>query len=452
MKRYNRRNFLKKSLITVAGAVAVSSLDMPTWAAGGDYKALVCILLEGGADSINMVVPRDGMAYSDYANIRADQALRQESLLDLVSTTYGFHPRMNRMQQLYNRGNLAVVANVGMLNEPISHAQIRNANETGEQIPNLPDQLFSHNSQRDLWMLAGNSSKGWAAIAADESGKGNLVNISVGGRNLMQRGGQHKQFVINDAIYAFDDFYRVRPEDTSVGEAYRDLLAKEQAHHNKLVAMFAKTRLEEIDLLNRLSGVMEEPVTRFDRGVHEQGKSLGEQLELITRIIKAKLDGRDEGAFPNRQIFFVNYHGWDTHNEPLLDEPESNNGAHKVDYLDKSIGTFHDVMNRLGVFDQVTTFTISDFGRTVTSNGNGTDHGWGGHAYAAGGAVRGGIYGTMPEIKLGSPDMWGNVIVPTTSVEQYLAPLVSWWSDGAVDPATVFPNLNRFDGKLAFIS
>ena len=452
--KYNRRKFLEKSLLTLAGTMAMSAFGSDICWGAGDYKALVCIMLEGGADSFNMVVPhKDTSLYSEYQTVREEQALTRENLLELSSSVYGFHPRMTSMQQMFNQGNLAVIANVGMLNSPISHSQIEQANTTGEPIPNLPDQLFSHNTQRDLWMLAGNNNKGWAAVASDEMHLGNLVNISVGGRNLMQRGGQHKQFLVSDEIYAFDDFYRVRPEDTSVGEAYRKLLRQTISNPNRLIAMFAKTRVDEIELHNQLSGVMADPIVNFDRGVHEQGKSLGEQLELVTRLIKAKLDGNDKGAFPNRQIFFVNYHGWDTHNEPLLEEPESNNGAHKVDYLDKSLGTFHEVMKTLGVFDQVTTFTTSDFGRTITSNGNGTDHGWGGNAFVAGGAVQGGFHGTMPEIRTGSPDMWGNVMVPTTSVEQYLAPLVSWLSDGAVDPNKVFPKLeNNFPGHLDYMA
>ncbi len=445
MERIDRRNFLKQSLCTLAGLSLFPALRPGPARADGDYKALVFVFLFGGADSFNMVVPKsDTPRYDRYAQIRGGMAIPRDQLLDLSGSAYGFHPRMTRMQELFNQGRLAVVGNVGVLNQPIGHQEIAAAGNGG-QIDNLPDQLRAHNTQTDLWMLAGNTHQGWAARTADLLDIGDLVNISLHD-NLAQQGGRYKPLEVSDDIYEFLDFLDGdRPgSKTILGETFRRQLQQDSNHVNRLVRAFARARQYDIDIHNRLAGIMQDPIQEFGRGVHETGKSLGEQLELVTRLIEA----RTRGGFPGRQIFCVGHDSWDTHNEMIGTVPEANNGAHKVDYLDKCVGQFFDVMQTLGIADQVTLCTGSEFGRTVTSNGRGTDHGWGGHAFVCGGAVRGGFFGTMPDVGQGSADMLDNAIVPTTSVEQYLAGLVNWLGDGSLDLDAVFPNLSAFDSQI----
>jgi uncharacterized protein (DUF1501 family) len=441
--RINRRDFLKTSL-AMAGAATfpLTTFSSQSFAAGEDYKAIVCVLLEGGADAFNMVVPkRNNALYGKYAAVRGDMALTQSELLTLKNTAYGFHPQMKQLQKIFNQNKLAVVANVGALIKPIDPALVASADQIYGQLPNLPSQLFAHNTQRELWMTGNAAVKtptGWAARAADALDVGGLVNISVDGQNLMQRGGKYPALQVNGAIYAFDDFYRVRPPDTSVGEAYRAILAANANHAHKLVNNYANTRINQLAQAEQLSGVLPSPFQVFPRGVHESGKSLGEQLELVTRLIAAR------SHFAKRQIFFVNYHDWDTHQTPLASD------NHKVAYLDECLGLFYQQFSDnpalAAVADKVTTFTISDFGRTTSKNSTGgTDHGWGGHAFVLGKAVTGGIYGKIPEISIDSPHAIGERVVPTTSIEQYLAPLVTWLGVSDSGLSSVFPNLSSFD-------
>lgn len=441
--RINRRDFLKTSLAMAGGVTFPLTMFTPqSLAADEDYKAIVCVLLEGGADAFNMVVPkRNNVLYSKYAAVRGDMALAQGELLTLKNTAYGFHPQMKNLQKIFNQNKLAVVANVGALVKPINPKLIASADQIYGQLPNLPSQLFAHNTQRELWMTgnaAVKTSTGWAARAADALNIGGLVNISVDGQNLMQRGGKYPALLVNGAIYAFDDFYRVRPPDTSVGKAFREILAANANHAHKLVKHYANARLDQIAQAEKLSGVIPPPYQVFSHGVHESGKSLGEQLGLVTRLIAAR------SHFAKRQIFFVNYHDWDTHQTPLAAD------SHKVAYLDECLGQFYQQFSDdpalAAVADKVTTFTISDFGRTTSKNSTGgTDHGWGGHAFVLGKAVVGGIYGKMPEISIDSPNAIGERVVPTSSIEQYLAPLVSWLGVNEASLYSVFPNLSSFD-------
>lgn len=223
IKKMNRRDFIKLS----AAAVTSSLCPLPGLSShaqavniGGGYKAIVCVILEGGADSFNMVVQRSGQPYTDYSTIRENMALDSSSLRALSPVNYddgveyGFHPKMERMHTLFEEGKLAVVGNVGTLIQPVTKAQV----EAGASVPG---QLFAHNTQRDLWMT-GNAAviegAGWAARLADIFDPGSeLFNVTVGGKNLMQTGGIHKAFEFDgDDIYAFDDFYAFRNDGALV--------------------------------------------------------------------------------------------------------------------------------------------------------------------------------------------------------------------------------------------
>lgn len=409
MKQIDRRKFLKTTAATAAATMASPLFASQKSTAGEDYKAIVCVLLEGGADSFNMVVPKNDInAYAKYSDARGEMALKRENLRTLVKSDYGFHPNMPRMQRMYNHQNLAVIANVGTLNRPVSKTQIKDAKK-GRGISELPNQLFSHVAQRDLWMMAGNEDIGWAGKVAEELDQ-DLTNISVGGQNMMQQGGEKRTFI------AYDDVFGLIDDPSSI--------------------MKKLTRLG-VDV-------------NFDADDTVTGKSLGEQLEMVAKLIEA----RKSANFPSRQIYFVRYDGWDTHDKSICEGKNCESGGHKIDNLDRSLGAFASALEQLGLQDKVTTFTTSDFGRTITSNNHGADHGWGGHAFAFGGAVNAGFYGKMPRVEKNSPDaLANNAVVPTTSVDQYMATLVDWLGDGKINLEKVFPNLSKFDkNTLGFMA
>jgi uncharacterized protein (DUF1501 family) len=332
---------------------------------------------------------------------------------------------------------------MGTLVQPVTKTEIEN----GASVPN---QLFAHNTQRDLWMTsnaAGAERAGWAARLADVfDNSSELFNVTVGGKNLMQTGGAQKAFEFGGGeIYAFDDHYAFR-DDGALGDAYLQILGQNSLNNNRLMKSFADSQLQSVRISNELSKSFENiaTFTGFTNGVHETGTPLGKQLKAVAEMlsIKEDLPGR-----PRRQIFFVNQHDWDTHAGALNEE------SHKVEYLDASLGAFADALAQLGLENQVTTCTISDFGRSITPNGAGTDHGWGGHAYVMGGAVQGDIYGVMPQIKADSPDAIDDRIIPTTSVEQYLATIATWFGASNDDLDVIFPNLNSFPTRnLGFLA
>jgi len=399
MKDFNRREFIKTTAAVTAATMASPLMASKKSTAGEDYKAIVCVLLEGGADSFNMVVPKDASMHAKYRDARPEVAVSRDKLRELVNSKYGFHPDMPRMQRMFNHKNLAVIANVGTLNRPVSRSEVK-AIKRGEVVTGLPNQLFSHVDQRDMWMSAGDEVSGWAARVADEFGNDH-TNISAGGQNVMQQGGTKQAFV------AYDDVFGLIDDPQGIMKKLKRL---------------------NVDV-------------NFDKDDTQVGKSLGEQLEMVAKIIEA----RKEANFPSRQIYFVRQDGWDTH----VGEKDN-----LIEHLDRSLGAFASALEQLGLEDKVTTFTTSDFGRTITSNGEGVDHGWGGHAFAFGGAVNAGIYGKMPKIQRNSPDaLANNAVVPTTSVEQYMATLVDWLADGKIDLDRVFPNLANFDKKtLGFMA
>jgi uncharacterized protein (DUF1501 family) len=399
MKDFNRREFIKTTAAVTAATMASPLMASKKSTVGEDYKAIVCVLLEGGADSFNMVVPKDASTYAKYKEARPEIAVARDKLRTLKNSNYGFHPDMPRMQRMFNHKNLAVIANVGTLTRPVSRSEVK-AIKRGEVILGLPNQLFSHVDQRDMWMSTGVETSGWAARVADEFGTDH-TNISAGGQNVMQQGGAKQSFIAHDDVFG--------------------LIEDPQGIMKKLKRLGVDVSFEKDDT--------------------QVGKSLGEQLEMVAKLIEARKDAN----FPSRQIYFVRYDGWDSH------EREKDN---LIDHLDRSLGAFAVALEQLGLSDKVTTFTTSDFGRTITTNGKGVDHGWGGHAFAFGGAVNAGIYGQMPKIERNSPDaLANNAVVPTTSVEQYMATLVEWLGDGKVDLEKVFPNLASFDKKsLGFMA
>ncbi|WP_456458322.1 DUF1501 domain-containing protein [Nitratifractor sp.] len=441
-----RRDFLKQSLAGVFGVAAATlpsnAAEPRTRPAADDgYRALVCVLLEGGADTFNMIVPRRKKSYEKYRKLRRHLAVARDSLLP-IDARYGLRGNMGEMQRLYREKKLAVVANVGTLVEPVTPRQVREGSKK------IPFELFAHNTQRDQWMFGdatGRSRTGWAARATDR-----LYPVSNPARSyctidtadvntLLFSGGRKDPLHLTEPNISPDTMrrYGFGPESGggAFGRVYQHLYALHQLDRNPLQATMARQRIRELNLPVKLEGLFDgvRDFDGFTTGVHEVGKPLGSQLELVaqTLSVKDRFPGR-----PRRQIFFVDHHNWDTH--------DSDN-EHQTGYLSDSLGAFQKAMEELGMESEVTVLTLSDFGRSLTPNGAGTDHGWGTHAFVMGGAVKGGkIYGKMPRIERDSPDAWYDRLVPALSMESYLATLLAWMGLSKDELDLVLPNLRSF--------
>jgi len=435
-----RRHFLQLS----AGALGLGMLGFnPRGAHGASaglagYKGLVNIFLLGGNDAFNMVVPRSDAEYNVYAASRQNLAISREDLLPIApdnpdGAQYGFHPMLAGMKDLFDAGDLAVIANVGPLIEPVTKAQYI------ERSVQLPPQLFSHNDQQDQWQtLKGGSSlaTGWAGRIADVLAGGTSnqllpMNISTSGTVAFQAGETTVPYTVGtegaNAYGAFADDVQFGAERRA---AFERLLAEhhDNLHARALIDVHDRS-LATADLVNDALAIAPELSTEFpDSG-------LGAQMRIVARLLSV----RDEFE-ASRQISFVATGGFDTHDDQVEAQPGLLGG------VSEALTAFNAALAEIGLFDQVVTFTQSDFGRTLTSNGDGTDHGWGAHQIVSGGPVRGRqIFGTMPILEIGgNDDVRGGRIIPTQSADQYAATLARWFGVPDADLATIAPHLVNF--------
>ncbi len=445
----NRRNFIKSLLGCSAcissanAALSNMSLMSSTLAQSSnrfdDYKALVCIFLHGGNDSFNMLIPSDDIDYLRYQDVRQNLAISQSDLVNISpnsATPYNLAmPNfMSPMQQLFNQGNLAFLANTGPLLQPVTKSQIQQNSKL------LPPQLFSHNDQQKHWQTAWpeqTSLTGWAGRMADlimDSQNPLSINLSIAGTNILQTG-------VNSLPYSLDasgveTFAALNPNkdwNSDRVNTFKKLMTAEnhllgQAHN----AIYNRAQ-SNIDIVaNAINSVGEPSITYPEN-------SLADQLKMV-----ATLTSSQQLLAKPRQVFFVSMGGFDTHDNQVTDQPML------LQNLSEALFAFNADLQARGLANNITSFTMSDFGRTLTINGDGTDHGWGGHQIMMGGAVKGGdIYGSMPEdFTLNSVDDFGDGrIILTTSVDQYAATLAKWFGLSMNEINAVFPNLTRFDNS-----
>ncbi|TWT82581.1 hypothetical protein CA13_40440 [Planctomycetes bacterium CA13] len=467
----SRRNFLKWSggcgaLSSTAVLSQLLNLQLTQSAVadqadGSDYKALVCVFLLGGVDSFNVVAPHVQSEYDDYAAIRSNLALPREELkpinVDIAnpsSRTLGLHKGMEKMQLLYNAGNAAVVANVGSLVFPTTKANYDTVK--------LPLGLFSHSDLIQHWQTSVPQSRsqvtGWGGRMADllsstTNGNPNIsMNMALGSLNIFQTGNDVVPYVVNsngatslygygsnnvrDRIYTrlINDMYPSVADD-ALGQIYSDLLQR----------TLAKTKKVSIDAALEFNNA-----TSADTSITFPSTSLGDKLKMVAKTI----NGRSTIG-QGRQIFFVSAGGWDHHDEVLV------NQEGMLPMVSDAIDAFYQETEAMGVSDCVTTFTASDFGRTLTSNGNGSDHAWGGNHFVVGGAVKGGkVYGNYPESLApdNNQDVGRGRLIPTTSVDEYNAELAMWFGiANNQDLEDVLPNIRNFyaggasTGPLGFL-
>ncbi len=451
----NRRDFIKCcSLLTVAGAAGFSKLGLISAfaQATADYRALVCIFLFGGNDGNNIIVPLDNTLYQNYANARGSTAngglaLTQSSLLSVTPATggvnYGFHANLGGLQTLFNARRLAILANVGVLVRPTTRAQY-----LARQVA-VPSNLFSHSDQQSEWQssfASSNATTGWAGRVADKiapafnSGVSFPTVLSVAGSPLFCNGAQTRPATMTPGSTSALSGFGSDAASTVRLNAVQQLLTLDTGLSLVQAASgITQQAFRDAATLNAALAGGTPLATTFPN------TSIGNQLAQVARIIQVR------GALGlKRQIFFCSLGGFDTHSDQI------NQQGNLFSQLAPALLAFSDATRELNVDSSVTTFTLSDFGRTLQpGSGGGSDHGWGSHHLIMGGAVLGGdIYGTFPTIALGGPDDAGSNgrWIPTTAVDQYGATLASWFGVAAADLPTIFPNLANFaTQKLTFL-
>jgi uncharacterized protein (DUF1501 family) len=437
----DRRSFLR--LGTLSGLAAAGFGALLARAAGTDYKAAVCVFLNGGCDANNLIVPLSTSGYNDYRSARPSFALSQASLLPIVPRsggTHGLHPAMPELQSLFNQGRVAVLANVGTLSRPTTKAQALSGSWP------LPDNLLSHIDQQNQWSalspallspLAGQSITGWGGRMADalrnlNAGATFPPVVSASGSNIFC----DADIVASTAVDSAGAFSLPMTGDAGVDAARNAALAQLAQDNGGLVLQGAAA--------GGLSSVLSQAVqvqSAFSTTLRTAfpATDIGQQLYRVAQLIAAR-----NTLGLSRQVFYVELGGFDSHADQLA--------AHQalLPQLSQALAAFYAATVELGVAPNVTTFTHSEFSRTLKpagDNGSGTDHAWGGHSFILGGAVNGGdLYGAFPQLVLNGPDdvtdegRW----VPTTSVDQYAATVAAWMGvpDSGLD--AVLPNLSNF--------
>jgi uncharacterized protein (DUF1501 family) len=437
----SRRNFL----LSLGGGVLVQSLPGFTRVAqaAGDYKALVCVFLFGGNDGHNTLVPLEATAYAEYLAARGDSTLSGNALgLSRSSLTaitapdgqqYGLHPSMAPLAPYWSAGQLAALFNVGTLVQPMTKAEYQ------AHARPRPDKLFSHSDQQAQWQsmqVLGEPRTGWGGRVVDVigSGAGGSVPMatSLSGDVLFFQGHDSRGLAIPvTASFKRNSFGGNYA--SAVNNAYAALLAQSSGH-----PLIAAAQDITTDAL-ATSAVLDPIITAaasVDTPFANLSTGIANQLRRVARIIARR---GDIGA--SRQIFFVGLGGFDTHVGQIGAQ------AAMLKQLADALKAFHDAMAQIGTASMVTSFTQSDFGRTLKPNATGSDHGWGNHQFIIGGAVNGGrFYGQFPKLVLGGPDDIANEgrLLPTTAVDQYAATLAKWFGVPDASMATVLPNLAKF--------
>jgi uncharacterized protein (DUF1501 family) len=457
----SRREFLRRTSCAALGMAAfqagvdkfglMSALAQRSGVT--DYRALVCVFLDGGNDGNNMIVPLDTAGYASYASIRASPglAIPPASLLPIsprsIGRPFGFHPGMPELHALWNQQKLAVVANVGPLLQPLTQSQYRSGAPR-------PSALFSHSDQTALWQSPRSDTSslyGWGGrtgdlTAAFNSGSTFPIVSSIAGQVLFALGQSTQPIALTPAPTPLNQVlvlsgFDASPESLARRSAFDYLRTIDQ--QLSLVAAASSTTQQAVDA-GRALAVDPTLTTVFP------ASGLGNQLKQVAKLIKLNLTGTELNL--NRQIFFTKIGGFDTHQDQL------GNQSALLGQLSAAMSAFYAATVELGVENRVTAFTLSEFGRTLEPSGSastvGSDHGWGNHHLVMGGPVLGGdFYGVagsngtvFPSLQLDGPDDADNRgrWIPTASVEQYAATLAAWLGVQSSDLPILFPLIGRF--------
>ncbi len=488
----DRRRFMKM-MAAAAGTPMMGNLMQAAYAAGpyNDYRALVCVFLFGGSDSHNMIIPLGG-EYAGYAAGRGNLAIPLANVIPVnagvAGRSFGFHPGMPGLANIFNTDRkLAAIPNAGVLLQPTSLTQYRAQT-------NNPPQLFSHSDMQSHWQTGRAdypALTGWGGRMADliESANGSSqvsVSISAAGQSLFQKGDSAVAYAVSPwsntrstivkrlrAYRDWDNYSTTRPNPQAKFENQLNILRAnaledqwgDQGTRALTTGEFVNASLYNLDatgapIKDAAGNVSEKfpispapPVSFINSSGVSQSNRLAGQMRSVANMIAAR-----DTLGVKRQIFFVSLGGFDNHGDQFKNANTPTtpilSGLHSdlLKQLDQAMAWFYSWSVSQGISNNVTSFTMSDFGRTQTSNGAGSDHGWGTHCFALGGAVNGGSFygGTaagseFPTVALLGPnDVGQGRLLPVTSVDEYGATFAKWMGASNNELNTVFPNLNRF--------
>lgn len=462
---HTRRAFLRRSTqLGLAGTALPFALNLAAMGEAAaftatDYKALVCVFLYGGNDYANTVVTYDDDSYNKYATIRGGSGQAGGGIAipkaDLAATLlnptvplaagrqYAMHPAMTGMANLFNTGKAAVQLNVGPLIVPLTRTQYNGSNRT---LYPIPPKLFSHNDQQSVWQSSSpeGSTVGWGGNLGDLALSSNTNSlftcISVTGNAVFLSGDSALSYQVSTGgAIAINGVKNNVYGSTAVRSALTSLIQQTspQVLENEYNRITTRAVTAESQITSGLAGVT--LATAFPAN-----NSLADQLKMVARLIGAR-----STLGSKRQVFMVSLGGFDLHDNLISQQPTL------MKRVSEAMTAFYDATVELGVADKVTAFTASDFGRTLNSNGDGSDHGWGSHHFMVGGAVKGkALYGKAPPVSntnstTDAADQWHvgqGRLLPSTSVDQYAATLAKWFGVANGEMAGVLPNLSHFGG------
>jgi uncharacterized protein (DUF1501 family) len=446
---YNRRSFIQYASLAAGGSLAglrpFGALNaFAQTAPPPGYKALVCVFLFGGNDANNTLVPTDTAGYGNYATLRGPLALPQSQLIQLASLPhYGLHGSLPEIGQLVDSGAAALIANVGTLVAPTTRANVT------AQL-NLPSNLFSHSDQQLQWQNAAQSattSTGWAGRMSDLLGSSFNPSASipmitsVAGDTLFCDGQSTTPLAVSPGNLS----------GVSCGEGAAECSVRQTMAQSFLSFASGLNLVQADNVISqdaaRYASVLTQAVSSIAplATVFPANNPFATQLQQIAQLMQVR------SSFEvNRQIFFAGVGNFDTHADQFAQQ------SVLLRQVSTAMSAFYQATQELGIANEVTTFTMSDFSRTFQPNSNsGSDHGWGSHHIVLGGAVRGAkLYGTYPTLALGGPDdcdvngRW----IPSTSTVQYAATLASWFGVSAAQLNSIFPSLGGFSSaNLGFV-
>jgi uncharacterized protein (DUF1501 family) len=466
--KHTRRAFLRRAgQLAFTGAALPTALNLAAMAEAAafnatDYKALVCVFLNGGNDYANTVVNYDNASYDQYSAIRGGGAGRTAGGVALAQAAltptllnpnvalpdgkqYALHPSMTGLAGLFNSGVAAVQLNVGPLVVPLTRQQYNGNNAAYPK----PPKLFSHNDQQSVWQSSQpeGATTGWGGHLGDLALSSNtnrvLTCVSVTGNTVFLSGDQALSYQVSTGgavkINALNgNVYN----SASVRAAITQLALQTRSHvlENEYNIVTARAVGAESAIAQALTTW---PANHASFSAFPTGNNLADQLKMVARLIAARNDLGNQ-----RQVFFVSMGGFDLHDNLIGGQ------ATLMDRLSSALTAFYNATVALGIADKVTTFTASDFGRTLTSNGDGSDHGWGSHHFMVGGAVRGkAFYGKAPPVSVGNSNVDANDqwhvgqgrLLPSTSVDQYAGTMATWFGVQGAEMNGILPNLGNFN-------
>ncbi|MDO4637189.1 MAG: DUF1501 domain-containing protein [Lautropia sp.] len=468
--RPGRRSLLKSGLgmaLSASGTFALNLAHMGAVAAQtrgqDDYKALICLFMYGGNDQANTVIATSGDSWKNYHMLRGDSIALPDpgsnnGLLPISlsnagdfgnqGSTFALHPSLLKAQELFSQKKLAIIANVGPLIEPIRRGEYR------DHLKRYPERLFSHNDQQATWQTFSpeGSRAGWGGNMVDALAEAYNPSspffsaISTGNSAAAWLRGTHLSpySIPLSGQIGFVQTERNLGAVRNNGAPLKDILTMTRGGDNLLAQTYAELYRRTLEYQSRMRGALIDdqdsrllPVPNVRDGNYPN--PLISQLRMVSRIIASR-----QNLGVRRQVFFISLSGFDTHGgqKPVQ--------ARLLNQVDQTFEHFAAQMERLGVSDQVTLFTASDFGRSMRSNGSGTDHGWGSHHFVLGGAVKGGaMYGTLPLFGIDQENDVNGRLVPKFSVEQYAASLGTWFGLSKHNLDEVLPNLKNFSSEAA---